>query len=162
MFSFKVVVLAFVAGMLGAWCAQVMFFSNTPEGMSEQLNILSTPEQDALGLPFAEGVRVGDTIYLSGQIGAKPGTMELVPGGIQAETRQTLENIKASLLRYGSSMDRVAKCTVFLADMNDWPSMNEVYVEMFAGHRPARSAFGASGIALNGAVEIECIAAAGS
>ena len=129
-------------------------------GTAAELEILSTPEQDALNLPFAEGVRVGDMIYLSGQIGAKPGELGLVDGGIQAETRQALENIKAVLARHGSAMNRVVKCTVFLRDMADWPAMNEVYVAMFNGHRPARSALGASGLALGGAVEIECMALA--
>ena len=143
-----------VAGLGGAY-----FFAPAPPAPLA-LQILSTPEQDALNLPFAEGVRIGDVIVLSGQIGAKPGELKLVPGGIQAETRQTLENIRASLERYGSSMDRVFKCTVFMKDMAHWPAMNEVYVEMFDGHRPARSALGASGLALDGNVEIECFALA--
>ncbi len=150
-------VIAIVAGLLAGLGGAYLF---TPAPQPLELQILSTPEQDALNLPFAEGVRIGDVIVLSGQIGAKPGTMTLVPGGVQAETRQTLENIKASLERYGSSMDRVFKCTVFMKDMADWPAMNEVYVEMFNGHRPARSALGASGLALDGNVEIECFALA--
>jgi enamine deaminase RidA (YjgF/YER057c/UK114 family) len=83
-----------------------------------------------------------------------------VPGGIQPETRQVLENIRALLLRSGSSMDRVVKCTVFLADMREWGAMNEVYVTFFAAdRRPARTAAGASGLALDARVEIECVAA---
>ena len=148
-------------GFLGAFIFMQLYATEPTPAAVPQLTILSTPEQDALNLPFAEGVRVGDVIVLSGQIGAKPGSLELVPGGVQAETRQTLENIKASLHRYGSSMDRVFKCTVFIRDMADWPAMNEVYVEMFDGHRPARSAVGASGLALDGNVEIECFALVG-
>ncbi len=150
-------VLAIVVGLAAGFGGAYLF---TPAPQPLELEILSTPEQDALNLPFAEGVRIGDVIVLSGQIGAEPGSMALVPGGVQAETRQTLENIKESLERYGSSLDRVFKCTVFLRDMSDWPAMNEVYVEMFDGHRPARSALGASGLALDGAVEIECFALA--
>jgi reactive intermediate/imine deaminase len=108
--------------------------------------------------PFSEAVRVGDLLFLSGMLGNKPGTSELVPGGIQPETRQTMENIRAAVLRHGGSMDRVAKCTVFLADMAEWAAMNEVYVEFFPANRPARSALGASGLALGARVEIECIA----
>jgi reactive intermediate/imine deaminase len=144
-----------LAGLLAGFLAAWLLLQSMPVS---QLQILSTPQQDALQLPFAEGVKVGDVLYLSGQIGAKPGTMELVPGGIKAETRQALLNIKQTLERHGSSMDKVIKCTVFMADMADWPLMNEVYVEMFAGHRPARSALGASGLALEGNVEIECMA----
>ena len=152
-----------IIGVLGGICGAYFYHASLDESplSRTELQVLSTPAQDALQLPFAEGVQIGDIIVLSGQIGAKPGTLELVPGGVQAETRQTLENIKASLERYGSSMQRVFKCTVFIRDMADWPAMNEVYVEMFNGHRPARSAVGAAGLALNGNVEIECFALAG-
>lgn len=111
--------------------------------------------------PFSEAVRAGDLLFLSGMLGISPGTSELVPGGIQPETRQTMENIRAAVLRHGGSMERVAKCTVFLADMAEWAAMNEVYVEFFPGGRPARSALGASGLALDARVEIECIAVLG-
>lgn len=108
--------------------------------------------------PFSPAVRVNGFLFLSGQVGTdSAGT--LVTGGIQPETRQTLENIRAVLQRSGSSMDRVVKCTVFLADMREWATMNEVYVTFFAvDKRPARSALGTSGLALNARVEIECIA----
>lgn len=111
--------------------------------------------------PFSEAVRAGDLLFLSGMLGIRPGTAELVPGGIGPETRQTLELIRDAVKRHGSSMDRVVKCTVFLADMAEWAAMNEVYVEFFPTHRPARSALGASGLALDARVEIECIAAVG-
>jgi reactive intermediate/imine deaminase len=113
------------------------------------------------GLPFSPAVRVGDLLFLSGQIGNRPGTRELVPGGIQAETRQTMENIRTILEFAGSSLDRVVKCTVFLADFGDWPAMNEVYATFFPKDPPARSALGSNGLALGAAVEIECIALAG-
>jgi reactive intermediate/imine deaminase len=111
-----------------------------------------------LGLPFSEAVRVDNTIYLSGQLGNRPGTMELVPGGIAEETRQTLENIKAVLERHGSSLDHIVKCTIFLADISEWPAMNEVYAMYFGDKKPARSAVAGSGIALGARVEIDCIA----
>lgn len=109
------------------------------------------------GLPFSSAVQVGNTLYLSGTLGNVPGKSELVPGGIEAETRQTMESIKAMVERFGSSMDRVAKCTVFMADMNEWEAMNKVYRTYFT-KLPARSALGASGLALGARVEIECIA----
>jgi reactive intermediate/imine deaminase len=110
-----------------------------------------------MNLPFSSAVRVGDTLYLSGALGLVPGTRDLATGGIQGETRQTLENISQTLQNFGSSMDRVVKCTVFLADMAEWGAMNEVYKTFFP-NPPARSAVGASGIALDARVEIECIA----
>ena len=109
-------------------------------------------------LPFSAAVRVGNVLYLSGQMGTIESRLELVNGGIEAETRQTLANIKAILERHGSSLDRVVKCTVMMADMSEWPAMNAIYVEHFPHHLPARSAFGASALALGGRVEIECIA----
>jgi len=113
------------------------------------------------GLPFSSAVRVGDLLFLSGQIGVKPGTLELVPGGVEAETRQTMENIKAVLEYAGSSLDRVVKCTVFLGDMQNFAAMNRVYASFFPGDKPARSTLGANGLALGAALEIECIALAG-
>ena len=106
--------------------------------------------------PFSPAVRVGDILYLAGQIGDSAGA--LVKGGIEAETRQTLRNIADVLSKTGSSMDRVVKCTAFLADMKEWPAMNSVYTTFFPKNKPARSALGASGLALNARVEIECIA----
>jgi len=109
-------------------------------------------------LPFSEAVRLGKVLYLSGQMGIDQ-SVHLVPGGIAAETRQALENIKTTLEKYGSSLERVIKVTVMLADMNEWAEMNKVYLEYFSKNLPARSAFGTSGLALGGRVEIECIAA---
>jgi len=110
--------------------------------------------------PFSPAVRVGELLYLSGQIGTDSAG-RLVAGGIEAETRQTMENIRDVLARTGSSLDRVVKCTVMMADMREWPAMNAVYATYFPLHRPARSAFGATGLALGARVEIECVAAAG-
>lgn len=111
-------------------------------------------------LPFSEAVRVGDMLYLSGQMGVTmgDGAIAVVPGGIEAETRKAIENMKAVLERHGSSLDQVVKVTVMLADMADWPGFNAIYVPYFKKHLPARSAFGANGLALGGRVELECIA----
>jgi 2-iminobutanoate/2-iminopropanoate deaminase len=109
--------------------------------------------------PFSPAVRAHGFLFLAGQLGTDS-TGRVVPGGIQPETRQAMENIRSLLIRSGSSLDRVVKCTVFLADMGEWAAMNEVYTTFFvAGRRPARTAAGANGLALNGRVEIECIAA---
>lgn len=103
--------------------------------------------------PYSEGVRYNGLIFLAGKTG---GAGE---PGVQAETRRTLESIKDALERFGSSMERVVKCTVFLVDMSEWSAMNEVYAEFFPENKPARTAVG---ISLGGdtRVEIECIAAA--
>ena len=108
--------------------------------------------------PFSPAVKTNGFIFLSGQIGTDS-TGRLVGGGIQAETRQTMNNIRDVLTRAGSSMDKVVKCTVFILDMAEWPAMNEVYITYFKGPPPARSAAGASGLALGARVEVECIAA---
>ena len=117
-----------------------------------------SPLESMRSLPFSEAVRVGDLLFVSGQIGNTPGTLQLVPGGIAAETKQTLENIRDIMERHGSSLDRVVKCTVFLADMGEWQAMNEVYRTFFPTRPPARSALGANGLALGGRLEIEAIA----
>jgi 2-iminobutanoate/2-iminopropanoate deaminase len=109
-------------------------------------------------LPFSEAVRDGDLLFVSGQLGVVPGKLELVPGGTRAEAAQAMENIRAILERHGSSMGQVVKCSVFLADMKEWGDFNEVYRKAFPGRLPARSALGASGLALGARVEVECIA----
>ena len=112
-------------------------------------------------LPFSEAVRVGNTVYLSGQIGIKPGTLELVPGGIEPEARQTMENIATSLAAHGLGLEHVVKCLVMLEDIGEWGSFNAVYRDFFeAGRFPARSALGADGLALGARVEVECTAVA--
>jgi 2-iminobutanoate/2-iminopropanoate deaminase len=112
----------------------------------------------AMGLPFSDAVRVGDQLFTSGQLGNVPGKLELVPGGIGPESRQAMENLRAVLEANGASLDRVVKCTVFLADIAEWPAFNKVYTGYFATNLPARSALAASGLALGARVELEAIA----
>ena len=122
-------------------------------------NVLAEPVQyhGASDLPFSEAVQAGDMLYLSGQIGAAPGGNALASGGIDGEAHQAMENIRAVLARRGLTFDAVVKCTAMLADMNDWPAFNKVYVGYFKpGRLPARSAFAASGLALGGRIELEC------
>ncbi|MBI3677692.1 MAG: RidA family protein [Proteobacteria bacterium] len=122
----------------------------------------TSPEAKAAKLPFSQAVRVGDVLYLSGALGNLPGKMELVPGGMEAEARQTMENIGAVLKANGLSFDDVIKCTVMLADMKKWGDFNKVYITYFKSDRlPTRSAFGANGLALGAQVEVECWAYAG-
>ncbi len=114
------------------------------------------------GLPLSSAVRVGNLVFLSGQIGNLPGTRELADTGIAGQTRQTFENIKTVLAAAGSSLAEVTKCTVFLADMKDYAGMNRVYAAYFPGAKPARSTVAGTGLAFGAKVEIECIAVAGA
>jgi len=111
-----------------------------------------------MGLPFSESVRAGDLLFLSGQVGTGPDG-KLVPGGIEAEANQILLNIAAVLEKRGLGLKDVIKCTVFLADIADWPAFNVIYKKHFIAPYPARSALGANGLALNAKAEVECIAA---
>ena len=128
------------------------------EPESVEVEYLESQEFASLGFPFSEAVKVGNTLYLSGQIGDDPETRELVPGGIGPETRQTMENIRSVLERYGSSLEEVVKCTCMLADINEWAEMSAEYIKFFPEHKPARSAFAGTGLAMGARVEIECIA----
>lgn len=113
-------------------------------------------------LPFSDAVRVGEIVCLSGQMGVLPGTMALAPGGIEAETKQMMENIAAVLAASGLSFDNIFKCTVMLADMSQWAAFNKIYLGYFKTERlPTRSAFGVKALALGGQVEMECWAARG-
>jgi 2-iminobutanoate/2-iminopropanoate deaminase len=130
-----------------------------PALVAQEKEVLKVPGA-VEGLPFSPAIRVGNVIYLSGQLGNRIGTRELVPGGITPEARQTMENIRTVLDAAGSSLDRVFKCTVFLADIADYPAMNAVYASYFPNNPPARSTVAGSGLALGARVEIECMATA--
>tara|TARA_R110002167_G_scaffold25712_1_gene88980 strand:+ start:129 stop:575 length:447 start_codon:yes stop_codon:yes gene_type:complete len=140
--AFSSALLAFQSEISTAYAAEADQGSAAPEYLN--------PNPRA---PYSEGVRYGGLIFLAGKTG---GSGE---SGVQPETRRALESIKDALERFGSSMDRVLKCTVFLVDMAEWSAMNEIYAEYFPVNKPARTAVG---ISLGGdtRVEIECIAAA--
>ena len=124
----------------------------------QKVEYLQSKKFTAQNEPFSEAVRVGNMLYLSGQVGNKPGEMNVVPGGIGPETRQTMENIKEVLERFGSSMDQVVKCLCMLEDINEWAEMSAEYVKFFPNHKPARSALAGTGLAIGAKVEIECMA----
>ena len=109
-------------------------------------------------LPFSSAVVVGETIYLSGELGRAPGTTTLVEGGAGAQTRQIFENYAETLARLGSGLEDIVKCTVFLEDMANYAEMNAAYAEAFPGDKPARSTMGVDGLAMGAALEIECLA----
>jgi reactive intermediate/imine deaminase len=111
-------------------------------------------------LPFSSAVRAGDTVYLSGALGITPDGK--LGEGMEAQARLAMDNLGAALKSAGLGWGDVAKCTVMLDNMADWPAFNQVYVTYFPdGKYPARSAFGADGLALGALVEVECIAYAG-
>jgi 2-iminobutanoate/2-iminopropanoate deaminase len=110
------------------------------------------------GLPFSEGMAVGQLVFLSGQIGTLPGKRILNNATPEAEYRQIMDNIVAVLEANGMTTKNVVKCLVMLADMNDWEDFNKVYVTYFKPPYPARSAFGTSGLANGARAEVECIA----
>tara|TARA_R110002072_G_scaffold298360_1_gene472208 strand:+ start:152 stop:628 length:477 start_codon:yes stop_codon:yes gene_type:complete len=122
------------------------------------VEFLKSAKQLPTNPPFSEAVRAGDTLYLSGQLGIDPSTGKLAPGGIKAEAKQTMENIKRTLARHGYGMEHLVKCTVMLADIAEWGEFNEMYRPFFTDNYPARSAFAGSGLALGARVEVECLA----
>ena len=138
-------------------CATVLVGCEASVDHETNVEWLKAPGTEDMDLPFSAAVRVDNMLYLSGALGYDREKGALVEGGIQAETRKTLENIAETLETFGSSMDRVVKCTVFLADISEWAAMNEVYVTFFP-NKPARSALGSNGLALGARTEIECIA----
>ena len=111
-----------------------------------------------LNFPFSDAAIVGNIIYVSGQVGSKPGTRKVVDGGIGAETMQTLNNIKKILNDLGSSSDKIFKCLCMLEDINDYSEMNNAYTKFFSSrdYLPSRSTFAGSGLALGAKIEIEC------
>lgn len=143
-------VILLLAGLFGCMAPQ--------QDATSHVEYLNSEANKALNLPFSEAVRVGKTLYLSGQIATIPGQSRLIEGGIREETQQVLDNIRAVLQRHGGDIDNVVKCTVFLADIRDYSDMNAVYRNAFKKHFPARSTVAGAGLALGARVEIEAIA----
>ena len=114
-----------------------------------------TPSAPGAAGPYSPAVRAGDWLALAGQVGLDPSTGKLVDGDVAAQTRQAMANIAAVLGDCGATLGDVAKTTVFLVDMGDFPVMNEVYADAFAGHRPARSTVAVAALPLGARVEVE-------
>lgn len=119
--------------------------------------VVTSEKAKAIG-PYSLGIKAGQLVFCSGQLGLDPATGNMVEGGVEAETRQALTNLATVLEAAGSSLDRVVKTTVFLRDINDFARMNGVYAEFFTSEPPARSAFQVAALPRGGAVEIEAIA----
>ena len=144
----------------GIALAVSLVLSSSAMAQTPPVEHIGEPSINGQRLPFSEAVRVGDMLYLSGQLGNKPdGTLA---DGIEAQARQTMDNIGAVLKRSNLGFGDVVKCTVMLDNMADWPAFNKVYVTYFPDKKfPARSAFGADGLALGALLEVECWAYAG-
>jgi reactive intermediate/imine deaminase len=126
---------------------------------AENVIFLNDKSDATKNYPFSKATQVGDILFLSGELGIDPKTGKLAEGGIEAESKQLMINISNTLGKYNSSLDKVAKCQVFLADIKDWPKFNAIYRTFFnKGKIPARSAMAVSGLALSAKIEVECIA----
>ncbi|WP_405207868.1 RidA family protein [Aquimarina sp. LLG6339-5] len=135
----------------------IFYSCNQKNNTNTEIIFHDTHEPKKENAPFSDAVQVGDLYFLSGQVGMNHTTRKLVEGGIEAETKQTLENIKAVLEHHDMNMNDVVKCTVILSDINDFAAFNKVYKTYFP-NKPARTTFAAKGLAVGAKIEIECVA----
>lgn len=145
---FRYVILIFLlGGSFSTACAQ------------EDTELIFHPshEPKKQSAPFSDVVQAGNLYFLAGQIGMDHSTRTLVSGGIQAETQQAIQNISEVLTQHGMTLDNVVKCTVILANIEDFSAFNEIYTQYFT-RKPARTTFAAKDIAANGQIEIDVIA----
>ena len=122
------------------------------------MRIISTPTAPAAIGPYSQAIVAGGLVYTAGQIALVPATLQLVEGDVAVQTAQVFANLKAVLQAAGTGLDRVVKATVYLADMADFPAMNDIYAREFGAHRPARSTVAARTLPKNARVEIDLIA----
>ena len=120
--------------------------------------VISTDKGPRTGLPYSQGIRHGDLVYVAGQVALDPATGQIVEGGIREQTRQVLQNVETILKAAGTSLAHAIECFCILSDVADFGAFNEVYKEFFKAPYPARSALGTSGLALGARVELECMA----
>jgi len=125
---------------------------------TEGMKIVSTDKAPKAIGPYSQAIRTDNLVFTAGQLGLDPVTMELVPDGIEAQTRQALTNLKHVLETADSGLNFVVKTTVFLQDMRDFVNMNAVYAEFFPENPPARSTVQVAALPKGGLVEIECVA----
>jgi len=144
--------------LLGIVSIFILFSALSCEQKKTEILFHKSHEPKKQKAPFSDAVETDNFLFLAGQIGMDHSTRTLVYGGIKAETKQAIENIKNVLAYHGLTLDHVVKCTVILSDINDFAAFNEVYTEYFT-KRPARTTFAASGLAVNANIEIDVIAA---
>lgn len=146
---------ALIAALLTPACV-----SAGPYGAAPGPEVAHNTGQPIAGqtLPFSRAVRVGHTLYLSGELGIDPATISLVPGGTGPETTQIFRNYERTLAEYGADLSDLVKCTVFLGDMAKYGEMNAAYAATLPDPKPARSTVGVNGLGFDAALEIECIA----
>jgi 2-iminobutanoate/2-iminopropanoate deaminase len=125
------------------------------------IQIIQTDQAPAAIGPYSQAVKTGNLLFISGQLPIDPTTGTIVPGDIQAQTRQALNNVKAIVTAAGGSMASIVKTTVFLADMDDFPKVNETYGAFFSGGYPARACIEVSRLPKDAAVEVEAVALIG-
>lgn len=135
----------------------LMFFAFGCKKPSDSIIFHKSHETQKQNSPFSDAVETNGFLFLSGQLGIDHKTRTLVEGGIEAETRQCIENIKSVLEHHQLSLDNVVKCTVVLKSMDDFAIFNQIYKDYFP-NKPARTTFAASGLALNASIEIEVVA----
>ena len=151
--------------MRARWCsllaiATMVSAAAASPGLAQGGKQVFNPPNARPGGVLSSAVKVGDIVFLAGALGTKPGGGGLADGGIEGQTRQALENIKASAALAGVTMADIAKCTVFLTDVANFQAMNGVYREFFPTEPPARTTVAVAGLVVQGAlIEIECIAA---
>lgn len=126
--------------------------------MSARFDLIDAPAAPKAIGPYSHAARVGNLLYCSGQIPLDPATMKLVEGGIEEQTRQVLANVAAVLASQGATFTNIAKTTIFLANMTDFPAVNGLYGEAMGDHKPARSTVQVAGLPLGSLIEIEVIA----
>jgi 2-iminobutanoate/2-iminopropanoate deaminase len=124
-----------------------------------QLQVVATPSAPQAIGPYSQAIIAGGFVYTAGQVALDPATMNLVAGDVRAQAERVLTNLAAVLEAAGTSLSRVVKTTVYLATMDDFAAMNEVYAARFGAHRPARSTVAVKALPKNGLVEIDCVAA---
>ena len=129
-----------------------------PARKRETRSVIHTEHAPKAIGPYSQAIRSGGFVYTAGQVGFNPASGQIVEGGIEAQTRQALHNIKAILEAAGTSLDRVVKTTVFMADLSQFSAMNAVYAEFFPSNPPARSTFQVAALPRNALIEIEAIA----
>ncbi len=130
-------------------------------GSEQPIQVIQTDQAGAPVGPYSQGIKAGGFVFVAGEKGIDPKTNQIVPGGIEAETRRTLENIKAVLEAGGSSMDRVVSTFVFMTDLSEFSQMNDIYAEYFTVNPPGRTTVEVKSLPAGAGVEITAYALAG-